>query len=435
MSKISRIYSGIRAFCGRGNKNTAKVAEAVVSTSKTKVRPGLPGVTSLERQTGKNLVYNETSTLANNTKKTSTVLYADNGAHIGKGGNEGLEMFRDKTIIREKGASVFGGNRITIKKEYKETMGQTAHEQIIVKDYTPDGVMEHSETITKYRHWDAPKKTVYDRTRSVNGETLYSQTVKSQEAAKQVALDEAKAADAAAKLAREEAAIQLAAGRPRVNVGKVLGGLNVEELKVVEKTLPNGAIKKYYFRPETGPGNRKPVIITYDHSSLHKEWIYNGKQDVIFFKQVGNEKPYIIARQGNTVQVSFTDPNPNELTFANGRKIYHHNSGNRVESQYYNDGNDYARIGRNHKIEKGRVTVGNKEFDEEIKWYSDPTNVTLQKSYDINPRTHEFTGLSVYNQKTRSAAAARVKIGEINNYANERFLNFEELFSPYSING
>ncbi len=252
---------------------------------------------------------------------------------IEDGGDNPIQ--RVKTIKREYAASVFGGDRITVNK-HESKYWCHGKDTKVVKDYSSRG-LEHTELEYKYSagnglydvNHTAMQDRVYDGFElshsvdemlkspnefqhvkaSLDGRTNYYKFAdkgtnyeRAVEAKKQAVIDAAKKTDEEQRLAKEaaeKAAKELAAKRPRVNVGKILG-CNIEDLKVVEKTRPNGEIARYYFVPE----NNIPVIKTVDKGSLHQEWIMNGKQDFLYAKFVGKEEPYIAYRNGKYTQIS-----------------------------------------------------------------------------------------------------------------------------------
>lgn len=336
----------IRTIFKGGSKAVAKTAqEAAPAARGTIVRPSLPGVTTMERQFGNKLYVSETRTLANGSKQTTTAAYGSNGKYIGSG-DHGLAAYREKTITRKPNESIFGGEQIEINKMYHETMSMGAHNENIVKEYTPNGIMEHSTTTTKYQHWYSPKTTVYDRTKSMNGETAYSQAIK----AKADVAKKAEAEAIAAKQAKEKAAAELKAKQPRINISKALNR-DIKELIMKETKLPNGTIERTFADPETG----KILAKTQDLGIGHKEWIYGGSADMIFMSQVGKSQRYIVAKKGNYTQLNGGGTSPEDF---------------RHGIQYYNDGMSRLRrtVYDQHNIwdraVNGKITIADKRAAE-----------------------------------------------------------------------
>lgn len=286
----------IRTIFKGSTKSVAKTVAEAPALRGTIVRPSLPGVTSLERQFGDKLFISETKTLANGSKQTTTAVYSGNGQYIGKGGSEGLAALREKTITRQPNESIFGGDKVEINKNYRETFGMTAHNENIVKEYTPSGIMEHSTTTTKYSHWDSPKTTVYDRTKSLNGETAYSKAIEAKKAEELAAKAEQEAIAAATKK-EQEAAAKLLAEQPRVNVGKVFNK-NFDELKKMqEKVLDDGTVVRKYATKNKNGANQ--YIVTKDKGSYHEEHIIDTAKDIkIKFTQIGKKAPEITMQKG-----------------------------------------------------------------------------------------------------------------------------------------
>ena len=336
------------------------------------------------------LVKNESQVLPDGTRMTRSHVWgkpAEGGEyHFGFGGDA---IDRTKTISIEPD-NILGGKTITINKNYKDTFGDRGRNETLVKVYDKDGVLQHKElTIDytngsgykvratqdrevgnlnssaadmledpvnhlNYKHelsttqgggWNEQHFSTSSNHRNFSSDgTTYSRALAEKANREKAAAEAAQEAQRAAILAEEKAAAELAAKRPRVNVGKVLPGYSIEDLKVVEKVQPNGGIKRYYFLPETGAGKRQPVITTYDHGSLHQEWIRNGREDLIYMKQVGDDTPYILAKKGNITQLRYDDGLPSEyITFPGGNKVYHFNEG-RVDEQIFDNGLNTARI-------------------------------------------------------------------------------------------
>ena len=205
-----------------------------------------------------------------------------------------------------------------------------------------------------------------------------------------------------------------------------------KDLKVVEKVQPNGGVKRYYFLPETGAGKRQPVITTYDHGSLHQEWIRNGREDLIYMKQVGDDAPYLLAKKGNVTQVKYTEsPHPDYLEFSGGRRVYSPNKGY-VRKQYYDDGLNTAMINPYGRAERGRVTVNNFDYDTDLKIYGEGSEyLTKNKQYAIdNGDIMHWDNYSPAD-RSKSANAARGLIKDIENEADLKRLDLDDLFTPY----
>lgn len=415
----------IRTIFKGGAKTVAKTAqESAPAVRGTIVRPSLPGVTSMERQFGNKLYVSETRTLANGSKQTTTAVYGANGQYIGKGGDQGLAAYREKIITRQPNESIFGGDKIEINKTYHETMGMTAHNENIVKEYLPSGIMEHSSKTTKYHNWDSPETSFYDRTKSLNGETLYSQAVKAKgDVAKQA---EAKAL--AAKQAAEKAAAELKAKQPRINISKALNR-DINELVMKETKLPNGTIERTFADPETG----KILAKTQDLGIGHKEWIYGGKADMIFMSQVGKSQPYIVAKKGNYTQI-------------NKGKYTDEFGGYRHGVQYYNDGT--TRLERTVYDQKtiwdrginGKVTIADKRAaelrtknPEDAAILIDYPQLTVRGEDIYSPigilessMQLKYLDLAKYHRQE-----GRKYLQELNKDAERNLLDFNDLFSAY----
>ncbi len=80
---------------------------------------------------------------------------------------------------------------------------------------------------------------------------------------------------------------QVAARTPRFNIGKVSGGLNLEELNMSQVVKADGTHFRYYRKP----GSNKLFLVTEDKGIMHKETIYGfkGENNVTTLNQVGDE--------------------------------------------------------------------------------------------------------------------------------------------------
>lgn len=424
------------------------------------------------------LIKNESQVLPDGTRMTRSHVWGkpvEGGEyHFGFGGDA---IDRTKTISIEPD-NILGGKTITINKNYTDTFGDRGRNETLVKVYDKDGILQHKELTIDYTNGSGYRvRATQDRevgnlnssaadmleepvkhlnykhelsttpgrcldeqhfyTRSNHGNfssngTTYSRALAAKANNEKAAAEAAQEAQKAAKLAEEKAAAELAAKRPRVNVGKVLTGYDIEDLKVVEKVQPNGGIKRYYFLPETGAGKRQPVITTYDHGSLHQEWIRNGREDLIYMKQVGDDAPYLLAKKGNVTQVKYTEsPHPDYLEFSGGRRVFSSNKGN-VREQYYDDGLNTAMINPYGRAERGRVTVNNFDYDTDLKIYGEGSEyLTKNKQYAIdNGDIMHWDNYSPAD-RSKSANAARGLIKDIENEADLKLLDLDDLFTPY----
>ncbi len=411
MAFISSIRSLGRIFGSKGATKTVAAVKPVVEG--TRVLPSVPGVTRLERKLGGNLFVSETRTLADGSKKTSMMVYGSNGEYIGKGGDQGLAIFREKTIARERGGSILGGDRVTINKNYHETMSTTRHTENIVKDYTADGILEHAETTTKYRHWTNPKSTVFDRSKTLSGETLYSQTVASKKAAEAAAKREAEAAAEAARLAEQEAAKKLAVSRPRVNVGKVFNR-NLDEFKCVEEVKPDGTIIRRYFDPMASNSTSHPLITTMDKGLLHEEIIYDTRKGLkLNFKQLGDGEPEYSLQKG--------------LQYRQTSRMAKDEYGSmfRQNTQVYDDGLNHVEFGGDHYPGRFKLNVKNPQYQpgSQFDWAKDEYISFRDRGY-----VHQY---DLYRPKSQFDIDAQAKLDRLTAEAKSEYIDLEDLFKPY----
>lgn len=435
---VRGIYSLFKGFCGKSSKVAESVAESVAAnaTKGTTVRTDLAtGTTFMERTFKGNLYKVEESVLPNGAKQTTTRVYGSNGDYIGKGGDEGLSVFRETQISRQKGESILGGDRIEINKQYNETMGMAAHSQNITKDFDSNGVLQHMEGTLRYRHWENPKTASMDRTFAevplphsaeilfnpkaaahtnykhsvsdiwANGVhysgysnhskfategTTYSRAIDAQQAKAVKALKELAAKEAAALKAEAEAAEKLAASRPKVNTGKIFNK-NIEEFKCVEETKADGSIVRRYFDPYASNGKSNPMITTIDKGNYHQEVIYDPRKGIkLTYKQLGNREPEIEMSKG--MQYRYTSKYDTTFNY-------------RENIQYYNDGqNIVASYGKydyrpEHLVAKNPHTPELKAKRGESEYITNNTPFnTYEQSKALNKRYEEIKQDMAHNE-------------------------------------
>lgn len=273
-------------------------------------------------------------------------------------------LWETKTVTREEGGSVFGGNKITINKDKTKywCFGENIHLQ---KDYSKIGTLEHKEL--NFNHvsgnglndynYKASMDRVYEEYPLKNGYkdmitrpsdnkvqhsltlsngytetnygmftqkgTNYQNIIEAKKAAEQARIAQVEAAKAAAIKAEQEAAEKLAASRPKVNTGKVFNK-NIEDFKCVEQIKTDGSIVRRYFDPYASNGKSNPMITTIDKGNYHEEIIYDPRKDIkVIYKQLGRQEPEIEMFKG--------------LRFRYTSK-YDRRTNYRSNIQYYNDG-------------------------------------------------------------------------------------------------
>ena len=366
-------------------------------------------------------------------------------------------IWRTTQVKREKGASVFGGDKITVDKDYTQYWCYKEKTKLL-KEYNPQGVLEHKElnyhkNIGNETFID--HKSVQDRVYNeypLNGgyrdmltnpndsqyikhtldnknnyhkfadgsSTNFTRAVQAKE---QAAIDAAKKAEAealAAKEAAEKAVAELRASQPRINISKALNR-DINELTVKETKLANGTIERTFTDPESG----KLLAKTQDLGILHKEWIYGGKADMIYMKQVGKDTPYILAKKGNYTQVSCVSGK--RFKFTPSKPHY-------IKNQYYNDG--FSSLKRSYAANTlyhdayGNVTVYDKtaaarrnEDPGLAEYIPDYPKIYIERGQVMTRPTQ--TRLSFAEEQ------ADKYIRELDIDAQKNFLNFDDLFSNY----
>lgn len=466
---LKQIYGGVKTMFGRSSIKAVSTLAETKPARMTKVyTDSATGVTTMERefltqtkdgQDYYKLFKVESEVLEDGTKVTRTHVWGrspNTEYHFGFGGDA---IDRTKKIATKD--SILGGKQVTINKKYEDTFAMSGRNENLVKEYDADGQLWHKEIdysntngyqvkatqdrvydeypLTSsatdmyeepvkhpnYKHTLAkkrPNEKFFGMEHSNHGNfrvqgSKYADAIQAKEAAK-IAETEAKAeAEKAAKLAAEKAAAELAKKRPRINVGKVLNGFNIDELKVIEKVQPNGGVKRYYFKPETGPGNRKPVIVTYDHGSLHKEWIHNGKEDIIYMKQVGDDKPYIYMQKGNYKQISTVDKDGytvNQQFFTDGKNKYYRNG---REHNYYFEGEM-----ENPYYGKEYCETGDQKI---VKYTSHHRHTSGELRPPVLPKGYYcIDDFQVGGQEIRN-------MKNVKQAAEENYVDLADLFAPY----
>lgn len=369
-----------KRFLGKGTKSAVETAQTVPAKiqplTKTLTDPITGAATGLEREI----------VLEGGEKGLARLDYLGEGKRkITIFDNENRPfLWETKTVSREEGGSVFGGNRINIDKD--KTKYWCYGENIrLQKDYSKTGTLEHKELdfnhssgngLNDYAYKasmdkvysEYPLKSGYkdmqtrpydtvgvqhSLTRS-NGYTEtnygkfsqkgtnYLNTIEAKKAAEQAKIAEAEAAKAAAIKAEQEAAEKLAASRPKVNTGKIFNK-NIEEFKCVEETRADGSIIRRYFDPYASNGKSNPMITTIDRGNYHEEIIYDPRKGIkLTYKQLGTGEPEIEMTKG--LQYRYTSK-------YNKRTAYRENT------QQYNDGQNFVEShGRDNYTPKQLVT-------------------------------------------------------------------------------
>ena len=440
----------VRTVFNRGTQKTASEVPQTVQRMTKVMTDSSTGIVRMERNINRNgkEALAKLEVFPNGSRKMTIVEGGDN------------TIWRTAQVTREKGASVFGGDKVTVDKDYTKYWCY-GEETKLVKEYNPKGVLEHkelnyhknigNETFIDHR---AVQDRVYDEYALKSGSrdmlanpndskyvkhalddknnyhqfadgssTNYTRTVQAKE---QAAIDAAKKAEAeaiAAKEAAEKAAVELRAKQPRINIAKALNK-DINELTVKETKLADGTIERTF----TDPASGKVLAKTQDMGLLHKEWIYGGKADMIYMKQVGSEKPYIVAKKGNYTQIDYVKTNYNwKLQDGKYHKDY-------ISEQYYNDGvNSLKRTtggDQAYSDASGRVTVYDSTAGEKRAKYPD-----LANDYPDYPIVYMRNGEAMHNpycnNLTNAQKQANRFVKELDNDAQKNVLDLKDLFSGY----
>lgn len=455
---VSRIFSSVGRFFG---KSSGKVAETVPQIAK----PVRKTLTLTDPVTGKITGLERTIT-RNGQEATARIDYLENGSRkitITGGGDN--DLWRTTSVTREKGASVFGGDKIIVDKDTTKYLCYGKRTKL-TKEYNPQGVLQHKGLDyhknvgnERYTNITATQDRVYGEyplehsvesmlksPQQTNGfqhslkeqystrysspetprysdnygnftakETNYAKAVKAKE---QAAIDAAKKAEQeaiAAKEAAEKAAAELRAKQPRINIGKAFNK-DINTLTVKETTLANGTVQRTFTDPDTG----KVLAKTEDLGILHKEWIYGGKADMIYMKQVGKDQPYILAKKGNYTQIS---------------QMKKENQGFGVvdtidDNLYYNDGaSSLIRFsgGGNATNARGKI-----QFYDDTAAAAREKYPTFADSYSDYPEFNVTQGsIGNFERENATIKKAREHLKALDKDAQNNVLNLEDLFSDY----
>lgn len=455
---VPKIFSSVGRVFGKSSKKVAEVIPEVtkpVRMTKTLTDPVTGKVLGLER-----------TITRNGQEATARIDYLGNGQRkltITGGDNP---LWRTTTVTREKGAGVFGGDRITVDKDTTKYWCY-GEKSTLTKEYNPQGVLQH-KGLKYHRNSGNEYHTYVEATQDrVYGEYPLDHSIESMlkdpretkniqhsltkrsgscytdkldnprysdnfgnftmkgtnytravEAKEQAAIDAAKKAEQeaiAAKEAEEKAVAEIRAKQPRINIGKALNK-DINSLPVKETTLADGTVERVFTDPETG----KVLAKTQDLGLLHKEWIYGGKADMIYMKQVGNDKPYILAKKGNYTQIS-QNKKVNE---------YGHELNKEEISQYYNDG--LARLRRYCSYSSsygatGKIQVYDKNAPKMRELYSG-----LGESFPDQPIFRVYNGeLPRTRIKYDALNKAKDRLKSLEADAQNNVLDFKDLFSDY----
>lgn len=318
-------------------------------------------------------------------------------------------LWETKTVTREEGGSVFGGDKITIDKD--KTRYWCYGENIrLQKDYSKTGTLEHKELDINHSsgnglndysynasmdkvYAEYPLKSGYKdmQTRPydtvgvqhsltlTNGYTETNYGKFTQKGTNYQNITEAK------KAAAIEAAEKLAASRPKVNTGKIFNK-NIEEFKCVEETRADGSIVRRYFDPYASNGKSNPMITTIDRGNYHEEIIFDPRKDIkLTYKQLGKEQPEIEMSKGWTHRYT------SKMYTNRKNKTYRYNS------HMYNDGQSYL---ESHGAQEHIVIKNTRPTELQTSEYisSNDSNLEYEQLLAIDKRRKEIQQDMAHNE-------------------------------------
>lgn len=91
---------------------------------------------------------------------------------------------------------------------------------------------------------------------------------------------------------------QIAATKPRMNVGKLLNR-NLHELSMSQVITKDGTHVRYY----RDPGSNKIKLKTADKGILHQEWAYGKPGEVTYLKDTGSGDRYLFHTDGKSTRI------------------------------------------------------------------------------------------------------------------------------------
>ncbi len=394
-----------KRFFGKGRKTAVETAQTVPAKiqpmTRTLTDPITGAATGLEREIvleggEKGLVRLD---YLGKGKRKITIFDKENHAFL----------WETKTVTREEGGSVFGGDKITIDKD--KTRYWCYGENIrLQKDYSKTGTLEHKELdfshssgngLNDYAYKasmdkvyaEYPLKSGYKdmRTRPydtvgvqhsltlTNGYTETNYGTFTQKGTNYQNITEAK------KAAAIEAAEKLAASRPKVNTGKIFNK-NIEEFKCVEETRADGSIVRRYFDPYASNGKSNPMITTIDRGNYHEEIIFDPRKDIkLTYKQLGKEQPEIEMSKGWTHRYT------SKMYTNRKNKTYRYNS------HMYNDGQSYL---ESHGAQEHIVVKNPRPTELQTSEYisSNDSNLEYEQLLAIDKRRKEIQQDMAHNE-------------------------------------
>lgn len=469
VKSVTRLFNAVGRLFNSSAKKTTQVEIAVKGTTGNFNRATHTGY--LEREFFLNgewrMVRTEYRTLADGSKVSATKVFPKiNGKY--EFGAGAISRNRTRTVNIEQ--SILGGKRITISKVDAETMGYAGRQSTFVKDYDDAGILWHktyssmnSNGFTKTATADRMYETMpfnsgvddmlvnpsqvnnfklsnnfgNNYNNFIEEGSMYSKALEAQKLAKAEALAVAEAQKATELAAREAEALALAASRPRVNVGAVFPQYNIDDLKVVEKIAENGKITRYYFRPETGAGNRIPIIKTTDYKGIHCEWI-NGsnKADKIFFKQVGQNSPYIFAKNGNSTFVRQAKSSANGEQH-NLIEQFYLNGVNKAHNVAYTSSNLSPELVQYNRLPSVETTILNPRYGRSGGYCPEPKEITWSrhgnisnKAFDLEAYGFRGNGYSVEEYDDVNRILTDIRTKSLDEW--DEFANVDRFFLPFS---
>ena len=230
---------------------------------------------------------------------------------------------------------------------------------------------------------------------------------------------------------------QLAADIPQVVVPKVLGGRNLDELRMTQEILADGTHVRYF----RGPESNKILIKMHDKGKLHQEWI-NKENGRLYIKSTGDGSRYVVNKDGNFIQieqraVKYKDGmdqtiSTNDLYYSdhNGTGLHFH-KGNGFNGEQTTYGELIGTVQGSGWKENQSVPV---EFKFGAKIKGPYSNRNSRVNYEESPSANIPSIREMYErQGDRIATTACTKAEDLSKIASEKYIHDidEAFFNPY----
>ena len=231
---------------------------------------------------------------------------------------------------------------------------------------------------------------------------------------------------------------QLAADVPQVMVPKVLGGKNLNELRMTQEILADGSHVRYF----RGKDSDKILIKMKDHGRLHQEWI-NSDKGKIYIKTTGNGDRYVAHTNGNYTQIekrAVKYKDGMDQTISTNDLYYNDHNGNGIHIQQAKgfNGEETASCDVLGSIKENQTINGKKstyQVDYGAKAKGPYQGGRTRLDLEHAPKDRLSIIDTYHRYGDRIGDKAYTKVQELLNSAKERFIPDidEAFFKPYKM--